>query len=219
MSRIRREEVLRYLRYSGQNMTASLENMIDECIEQCEALCRLRYTSKIFDIKGTDEDGVALCCGGLALKGQSIVGNLYGAQACVIMAATAGIEIDEKINYLQKCDMARAVVMDACASEIIETFVNEAQREIEEKIVPKNLGERFSPGYGVFPRYIQHELLACLSADKVIGLYCNDSFALIPRKSITAVIGIFNEYCGSMREKCEKCFGFGTCPYKKAGKS
>ncbi|MCL2696727.1 MAG: hypothetical protein FWE74_01445 [Oscillospiraceae bacterium] len=122
------------------------------------------------------------------LQGEDIKTHVKGCGEIIIFAATLGFQADELIRRTEAYDMAGAVVLDALASELIEKACDEAEVEIRAKY--KKITARFSPGYGDFPLEVQGGLLLFLGAKKRIGLYANENNLLIPRKSVTAVIGV-----------------------------
>jgi hypothetical protein len=123
----------------------------------------------------------------LMLRGSDIKSHLKDCNKIIIFAATLGLQADELIRQTEAADMAGAVVLDALASAAIEQLCDAAEAEIKQKY--KKITTRFSPGYGDFPLSVQGELLKFLNAEKKIGLYVNSANLLIPKKSVTAVIG------------------------------
>jgi cobalamin-dependent methionine synthase I len=123
-----------------------------------------------------------------ALRGSDIKTHLEGCDKIIILAATLGLQVDELIRQTEAADMAGAVVLDALASAAIEQVCDLAEADIRAE--HSEITARFSPGYGDFPLEVQSELLGLLNAKKKIGLYVNKSNLLIPRKSVTAVIGV-----------------------------
>jgi cobalamin-dependent methionine synthase I len=124
------------------------------------------------------------------LQGSDIKTHLNGCDEVIILAATLGLQVDELIRRTESSNMAEAVVLDALASEAIEQLCDTAEKEIQLSTINCQLSTRFSPGYGDFPLEVQGELLKLLGAKKKIGLYVSESNLLIPRKSVTAVIGV-----------------------------
>lgn len=118
------------------------------------------------------------------LQGDDIKKHVENCKEIIIFAATLGLPADDLIRSLEVSDMAGAVITDELASEAIENYCDEIFRD------RADLTTRFSPGYGDFPLEVQHELLRVLNAQKQIGLYVTDDGILIPRKSVTAVIGV-----------------------------
>jgi hypothetical protein len=124
----------------------------------------------------------------LKLEGGDIHLHLEDCDHALIFAATLGLQADELIRKTEASDMAGAVVLDALASAAIEQVCDKAEAEIRRKY--GTITTRYSPGYGDFPLSIQQELLTALNAKKKIGLHASESNLLIPRKSVTAIIGI-----------------------------
>jgi hypothetical protein len=124
------------------------------------------------------------------LRGSDIKTHLDGCDEIIILAATLGLQVDELIRQTEASDMAGAVVLDALASAAIEQLCDDVEKEIKLSTVNCQLSTRYSPGYGDFPLEVQPELLELLGARKKIGLYVNQSNLLIPRKSVTAILGV-----------------------------
>jgi cobalamin-dependent methionine synthase I len=60
-------------------------------------------------------------------------------------------------------------------------------------MISKEAGEtkgRYSPGYGDLSLSFQPVLLNELNAAKLLGITLTDSYLMIPRKSISAIIGV-----------------------------
>lgn len=63
-----------------------------------------------------------------------------------------------------------------------------SKKEVEKDKL--NINWRYSPGYGNLDISIQRELLKSLDAERTIGLTASSHNILIPRKSVTAIIGV-----------------------------
>ena len=118
------------------------------------------------------------------LHGNDIKKHVENCKEIMIFAATLGLQVDGLIRSLEASDMPGAVITDSLASDMIENYCDDVFRG------RTDLTTRFSPGYGDFPLEVQHELLRILDAKKQIGLYATAGGLLIPRKSITAIIGV-----------------------------
>ena len=219
--KIDKSEVLRYLGHRGQVYDNALDGLIDDCIAQCESLARVQYTYGLFDLG--ERDGILSVAGTrLLLPGADIARHLHGAKKCALLAATLGTSIDRAIAAAQRDSMTRALVLDACANDLIEKACDRAQEEIAAKAQTDGLfiNFRFSPGYGDLPLSIQPDFLRVLKTDKVIGLTCTDTLILLPRKSVTAVIGLFDEPLESPQKPgCASCRMAKTCTFRKDGGS
>ncbi|MCL2077116.1 MAG: hypothetical protein FWH08_01765 [Oscillospiraceae bacterium] len=124
------------------------------------------------------------------LDGDDINEHLENCGGVILFAVTLGLAADELFRNAEASNMSGAVVLDALASAATEQLCDSAETEIKRKY--KNVTTRYSPGYGDFPLSIQENLLSALDAKKQIGLYATSDGLLMPRKSVTAVIGIKN---------------------------
>jgi cobalamin-dependent methionine synthase I len=132
------------------------------------------------------------------------------------MAVSLGLEVDKHIAFYSRTDLTKGLIFDACAVAAVEALCDMVQEEIEEKA--KSMGlvitSRYSPGYGDFPIDLQKEIAEVLKTYKKIGLAVNEHSLMIPRKSVTAVIGMQSEGCKVKSHKCSECED-KYCLYRK----
>ena len=109
--------------------------------------------------------------------------------------------------------MARVVTLQACATTILEEYLDDWQGKMEEEMAKEGLylRPRFSPGYGDFSIGHQEEILRMLDAAKTIGLTMTAGGMLTPMKSVTAVIGLSRPCHIKGCEACEKT----DCVYRR----
>ncbi|QHI71777.1 hypothetical protein [Aminipila terrae] len=162
------------------------------------------------------------------LEGKAIAEHLAGCNQCILMAVTMGMQTDKLIRRTQITDMARAVALDACASSLIEDLCDQINLQLTQEYEKQNkaLTSRFSPGYGDLPLTAQNIFSKLLEMEKKIGLTQNSEHLLIPRKSVTAVIGIKpvknHNKSKTMtieenREACKVCKIKDTCTFRQHG--
>lgn len=221
MPAIDRQEVLRYLGYRGQELSIELSALIDECMDACIRTATPRKVTRRFSCK-VDETGVQIEEIDLLLPGRDIGAHLQHSGACVLMAATLGLGVDNFIKRLENTDLTRSLILDACATALIESVCDAAEDEVrkEAEAAGMKITSRFSPGYGDLPLELQPRLIAVLDTPRRIGLFCSETHILIPRKSVTAIIGIRpegDEECRPRRgcgRRCADCRLTG-CLYRK----
>lgn len=219
-----REETLRYLGHQGQALDGHMLALLDDSIRDIEAAARPKYCHRTFSVH-FHSDSVELSDTGLYLIGQDIVNHLRGCTQCVLMAATLGVGVDRLIRRFEPTDLSRSLVMDAAASALIEEVCDRCEAEIREKAAHSSLrvGSRFSPGYGDLPLSTQGPLTKLLDTGRKIGLHCSETSLLLPRKSVTAVLGGWDVRDGcetpetQSADKCALCMMQGSCNYKKGG--
>ncbi len=166
---IDKNEVLRYLKAKPDE---NILNLIEDCSACLLKVARPKTVYKEFSLTHNP-----LLIGGIAFKGKDIEKFLSGYSTCYLLGATLGIEVDTLILKAQATDMARAVVLDACATDLIE------------KVCDTFGKRRFSAGYGDLPIAQQTDIFRLLDIERKIGVCLTDSYLLTPTKSVTAIIG------------------------------
>jgi len=214
---IDKKEALRYMGYSGQKIDDNIQKLLDDCIREVMDISTKSYIYEMFDIERSKE-GLHLKGSTLILEGEAINAHLLKAEKCAVMAVTLGLQVDMRIAFYSKTDLTKSLVFDACATAAAEALCDIVQSEIAAKAMTMGLEitSRFSPGYGDFSIGIQKEIVKVLRAYEKIGLSVNESSIMIPRKSVTAVIGMSNEKCSLKSHKCNNCED-KDCLYRKVG--
>lgn len=154
----------------------------------------------------------------ITLTGDAIKKHLKGCREVVVMAVTLGALTDNFIRMCQVRDMAEALMADSGASILIEQICDQLEAKIKSE-TDQYLTGRYSPGYGDYPIHLQTELIWLLDAQKKIGLTVNESYIMIPRKSITAVMGASEHPVTGYRATCEECVLKDACILRKEGKN
>lgn len=202
-----KKEALRYLGYGSSKPDEATERLLTRAISELRSCCSEKYCYKVLMKKD---------CGSI-LRGEDIIRHLEGCEKVILFAATLGIEADRLIRKAEISDMAYAVVLDSAASALTEEYCDKTEKEIN-RLTGGYFTFRFGLGYGDFPISLQKDFIRILSADKLIGLTANESGILIPRKSVTAVIGISDNPLNPERERCEICSMKETCKFRKEDK-
>lgn len=215
---INKNEVLRYLGYKSGAIEDNLNGLIDECIEEIKKYSNNKYTYKIFSIE-KENDIVRVLDSNLVFKGESINRHLKNSSMCAILGVTLGGLVDTKVRYYEKINLTKALILDACATTAVEWACDEAEKEIRTEAHKRNLGitYRFSPGYGDLSIEIQSKILMAIDAEKRIGLTVTESNILLPRKSVTAIIGFQDKSIISEHPGCKECNNYNKCGYRKGG--
>lgn len=218
IEKINRQEVLKYLSYRGSEIPIEINNLIDECIKEVIEISNPKYIYQIFNIDRR-EDKVFLENSNFELQGGDIKQLLENSSSCILLAATLGIRIEQVIRTLQIRDLAKSIIMDSCASSAVESICNQITENIRSSIEKKGkyTTDRFSPGYGDLPIEIQKDFIGVLDARRKIGINLSSSGIMIPRKSVTAIIGISEKMEKKRFTGCENCNMFMDCEYRKFG--
>lgn len=213
-------EVLRYLGYGKNEGDAPTLKKIALCREIIAEKASLHAIYRQFPIdwvEGTPWVAPAV----FALEGQSIGNLLKGSSSLFLFAATIGIQVDRAIQYYMKEDLALGVILDACATAAIESYCDVVNAQLKEELAAKGLTctPRFSPGYGDLPITLQGPLTALLQTPAKIGLTVTPTSILIPRKSVTAILGVVPQGTKLPEVGCFSCNKFATCQFRKVGEN
>jgi len=212
---IDRAEVLRYLNCETEDEPTRA--LLDRCIGEITRAAQPRTLYRTFLLAQGTAEAVAFEGTGLKIPGSDMRRHLAGCRSAVLFAATLGEGADRVIRAAQITDMARAVVLDCCASALVESVCGAAEGELRAQAVLRGefLTSRFSPGYGDVPLSVQKDFLTVLEAAKRIGLSASAENLLVPRKSVTAVMGLADHPVSGAPAGCKTCVLRGECEFRR----
>jgi len=209
-------EVLRYLGGKGRHADSQVEQLVADVIIETARQCEPRCTYRLFEVD-REEGGLRLRRTSVVLAGKAIARHLHGSASCAVMAVTIGSGIDRLMQQYSHTDLARSLVVDACATAAVESVCDAVEEDIRTVARKKKLciTRRFSPGYGDLPVELQPDILRILEAHKKIGLAVTDSCMLTPSKSVTAIIGLREQPPGDAAKSCTECTGSAACRFRR----
>lgn len=215
--KISKSETLRYLGYHGQEFDEVTGRRIDAMIDRCLKVARPRYVYNFFKINSTSE-GIHLLGTDVTFLGRDIASHLNGADALVLMAVTLGHECERELCTLEAKSVADAVCFNAASIALTEEVADRCQQEIAALYRPEGyfINARYSPGYGDFPLSQQSEVLRLLNAEVRLGITLTPGDLMLPRKSVTAALGLFKEEQAE-RTSCLSCVMKDYCEFRKNG--
>ena len=211
---IDQEEVLRYLGYRYAKPDTEILRTIADCARELEEAATPHHILQTVELSRPARDTLSFA--GIVVHSKDLFQHLSGCEQVVLFAATLGAPVDLRLERCTKLSMSRAVVMQACAASLIESYCDACQEPIAREAAARGLylRPRYSPGYGDFSIAHQRDFLNVLDCPKRIGLTMTDSFMLAPSKSVTAVIGLTEEEQSCHIAKCMTCTA-KSCPFRK----
>ncbi len=224
-------EILMYLGHSGQEVTPDVDAQIRKGMEDVRRFAEPRLVySRLpvtdgevagFPDKACDGSGGAgdASAGVSTRMGEDMRGILLPCREAVLLAVTLGAGMEQAIRQREVKDIGEAFILDACASVAAENVCDGFEESMREELAKEGLylTSRFSPGYGDFPIECQRYLCEVLNTSRRIGLTVTESSILVPRKSVTAVMGISDKPQVLRKKGCEECSLFLHCTYRKRG--
>ena len=210
-------EVLRYLGVKEDPEGAMARAVQDEADGLLRAV-RPRYVYRLFPLERGPE-GVVLQGSGVTLPGSLAGRMLARCGQAALLACTLGAGFEAMLRSVQARDMARAVILDACGSALVEAGCDRAERELKARCPGQYLTDRFSPGYGDLPLAVQDTICTVLDAPKRLGVQVTGSLLMNPTKSVTAVIGLADVPQPARIRGCTYCALAGNCTLREGGRS
>ena len=211
---IPKPEVKRQLGYQEHTKSnPQIEGLITEAITKAQEIIKPQGNYLRLESITIKQDKIKLGTNKLTFSSQDIADLLANQEQVVILAVTIGPHLEERINQLFADDqLTKATILDAVGSIAVEEAANQLQEQIAveaEEIGLPSLTMRYSPGYGDLNLDIQPQLLELVQGQE-LGIEVNDSFLLIPQKSITALIGL-GQTESKVQPQCD--FDCANCDY------
>ena len=208
-------EVLRYMGCPPNLADEGLRSLAQQASGQILREARPRWAWRCFDV-AEESEGVRLSCG-LLLPGQDLKRHLEGCRRAVLFCATLGVQVDSFIRRAQSVDMLHGLALDCAADTAVEQVCDQIEAELQGQFPSCFYPFRYSPGYGDLPLTLQNELLELLDAPRRVGLTASTSHILIPRKSVTAILGVADQPIAQSVRSCLSCPAHENCGYRKSG--
>jgi len=215
LNSISRSETLRYMGHKG-NVPAELEKILDKCENLIKSCIFPKYVYRAVQSE-VSENMIKLSGFPSVIESAELAEHIRGCKRAVIMAVTLTSEADRLISRAEISDMTEAFTLDAMCSSAIETACDIAESEIFKEIEARYTTWRYSPGYGDLNLSYQRDFVKFLNAEKRIGLTLTPEFLMIPRKSVTAIIGISDTPVENKRRGCQSCSMYGKCRFSSGG--
>ena len=179
-----KREACRYMGCRGEVNDEALEEIYVKCLELFRKEADYKAVFREVPIKL--ENG-AVDFGFCRIENESLYKNLTGCSSAVIFAATAGISVDRLVIRRNALSAIDGMVCDCIGSSAVEVWCDEVNAIA---VSGRQAKPRFSPGYGGVSLSYQKDILSFLDAYRRLGITLNDSLMMIPKKSVTAFIGI-----------------------------
>lgn len=209
------DEVLRYMGCPPEKADPATRMLAEGCAAEMLGAIKPRWAYRVFELL-FEEGGVRLDSG-LLLPGQSLKNHLAGCHRAALFCTTLGAGADALIRRAESGDMARALALDCAATAAVEAVCDQIETELQGMFPGCCFPFRFSPGYGDLPLTLQNDLLTLLDAPRRVGLTASTSHILIPRKSVTAILGVSDGKIDRQIRSCLGCPAHDGCQYRKSG--
>ena len=202
-------------RYFGARGTPDESTMalLEKCAVPLLAVATPRAVWLEADVDALAEAGI--------LRGGDVMKHLEGCPQALLLAVTLGPAVDAQIRRAGVGDIAAGVASDALGSALAEQAAEAAEAELRQWAAKegKYLTGRFSPGYGDWDSAVQPRVANALDTVRRAGLCVTDTNLMIPRKSVTAILGVSDHPVKGKLAGCGHCVLRTRCEYRKRGKT
>jgi len=220
--KIDEEEVLRYLGYHRNKAGETSEIILQitrEEIEQGYCLFEPKGIYSKVMIKNISSEGRINLENGLCLEiNNSMLNLLKGTRYLAFGLSTIGNQLEEKVVELfAKNEYPKAMALDAVGTVASKFLSNYIQSVICQEAKEQNFQttKYFSPGSGDWNISQQKNIFQIIPAGK-IGVKLTESYMMIPKKSLSWVIGMGKEIIIPSKgdNSCKTCLA-ENCQFRK----
>ena len=207
-------EVLHFLGWRGtpadRQTLEGIREMTDLVLEKLQprVVYLKREILRIGALEGTS----------LIPRGNAVQSMLSPCKEAILLAGTFGAQSERMLLRMQVQDVSKALLLDAVLSAGVEALMDAQEEAFRSQIEAEGryLTDRFSPGYGDMPIAQTREICEVLDTQRRIGLTVSQSGIMIPRKSVTAVMGISDKPVTRRLKGCAACENRENCVLARA---
>lgn len=205
-------------RYAGLRQSEFPQELIEEACMEARLLAQPKGIWTLHDYD--DVAHTVLSDEPFTLQGESIAKHLKGCSKVIFLAVTVGDTVEEAVTkHFSEGKYAFSTLLDAAATTAVEQIADSMEKYLQMQMARQGLEMkwRFSPGYGDWDIHQQTGVLA-LSNGADIGVSLTESMMLTPRKSITAVIGLYykEQECRGKDKKHDcSCCSKSECQFRQ----
>ncbi|MEW5784641.1 MAG: hypothetical protein AB1767_06140 [Bacillota bacterium] len=148
-------------------------------------------------------------------EGSLVARALAGASQLSLVLCTVGSALEERVAALMAADPARALALDGAATAAVRATAATVSDMITAQAKEQTLqtGMRIYPGQEGWPIEQQSTLFELIPAAR-INVRLTESYLMLPRKSVSFVIGLGSEML-SDKVPCDYCSKKERCQWGK----
>jgi cobalamin-dependent methionine synthase I len=186
--------VLRRLGYPSdtEEINGEANRIFWEEVKNAPSLLHPVGVFRLLRVRSKEDDSITFRNSAFVIRSRQVARMLMDSEWVAIFMVTIGSVLEEEVKRrFDQQEMAGAVILDAIGSETTDTVADRMHRVVLKEMAEEkgfSVTPRFSPGYGDWPVTVQGEVLDVCGGHKV-GISVNESYLMIPRKSVSAVLG------------------------------
>lgn len=154
------------------------------------------------------------------LRGRDIYRHLKDARFAALMACTLGMDAERRLRTTGAQQPLEGAVLDAACSAYVEAAVEQMDQQAKAAAAAHGSPATgaLAPATATARLSAQRSIVDALNATRLIGLTVTPTSLLMPTKSVTAVIGLFDGkvHDAQSRPTCNICRMREHCRFRAA---
>jgi hypothetical protein len=205
----------RYLGYNNRGVPDAVSSAIESQIRSAYKLIKpiYSYTPKLIErILGNK----VFLEGSFKLMSRILSDALSGCNLVLVFIVTIGKDLENEASKLtERGELIKGYILDAIGSLAVESAADKMQENVKRIIEDKgyHVTMRYSPGYCDWNIKQQEHIFQALGRESV-GVTLNESYMMIPQKSISGILGI-GRFGNAKFSPCVRCDRKAHCSYKR----
>lgn len=168
-----------------------------------------------YAVTGVQHEQLILA-GDRRIKSKLLASQLATASQVIILLATIGEQLEQQVSRIWDDDVVYALALEGAGSGAVEALANAACQYFERQAAEQGLQASipFSPGMVDWPVDDGQPQIFNLLGEEGSIVSLTTSFIMLPRKSLTMVMGLGASLDSSGRT-CDFCTMRATCRYQE----
>ena len=130
MIELDRSEAIRYMGYHGTQPDEAVQTSLTRCGEALQQAAEPKSIYRVFPLQHIDAQTLEIA--DVQIHSKNLARNLQGCSEVCLMAATLGIGPDRLIARASAVRMSDAVIYQAAAAAMVETYCDEVNERIRQ---------------------------------------------------------------------------------------
>lgn len=184
-------DIIKELRMPAAEITASLQKQLDAARQTAQSLMTPKAVYCTFKIKESTPAAVIVEDAPVFLTGSQIHNMLAPCSYVSLLLVTIGCALEQTAEKTFSASPLRSYLLDAIGSTAAEACACSITMLLQQEMSVYNLipTHRYSPGFGDWPLSSQKVIYTIVHAHELGVSLIEDSYLLMPQKSVSAVIG------------------------------
>jgi cobalamin-dependent methionine synthase I len=188
------KDVIRRMGYpdSKHEGVAQIRTLMDKELIRAKTLFAPKGIYRMLSVQKRTLDTLSFKNTEFVIHSSKVCHMLKDSDPVILFMVTIGPDLEKLVDELfAGGESTQGFILDAIGSETTDAVADKLHWEILADLAKKEgfqVTPRFSPGYGDWPVTVQKEFLKVCGGEQ-IGISTTPSSLMIPRKSVSAVLG------------------------------